>query len=438
MSDTWLRSSMLARMVVVCVLSVVLMGPALAVALLALERGQQWEKATANIRRSWADAQTIEGPVLLVPVVRTLRDGQGKESVQADTLHLLPDTLRVTGALKAEVRSRGIYEAVLYNGRVGITGSFNLTDAAREAAKDSRIVWDQATIALGLSDLRGLRDTVAADWNGQHVEGHPGVLAENEARPALVFPATGLPSTDARFSIDLNLNGSAEFRVVPVGRQTTVHLESTWPSPGFAGDFLPDRRTVSPSGFSADWRVLEVNRRFPQAWIGNAYRPSATIAVRLLVAVDAYQQTLRALKYALLFIVLTFLAFLLAELLGGEILHPVHYSLVGLALVLFYLLLLALSEHVGFRAAYLLASLSALLLVVPYVWAIVSRKTVALLLAALLAGLYGLLYVLLQLEDYALLAGSLALLVILGVVMYLTRRIDWFNLRRPPAPLAGG
>ncbi|MBC7446588.1 MAG: cell envelope integrity protein CreD, partial [Hymenobacteraceae bacterium] len=232
------------------------------------------------------------------------------------------------------------------------------------------------------------------------------------------------------FSFDLDLNGSTGLLVAPLGRTTTVHLSSGWPSPSFIGEFLPRQRKVGADGFSADWRVLNLNRNYPQRWrTGDGQRPSvdaSTFGVRLLVPVDEYQKSTRAVKYALLPLALTFLIFFFVEVLQRRRIHPVQYLLVGFALVIFYLLLIALGEYIRFNVAYLTAAVVVIGLVTAYVAGIFRRRDLTLVTAGVLTLIYGFVYIILQLEDYALLIGAFGLLLILALVMYLSRRIDWY------------
>ncbi len=227
----------------------------------------------------------------------------------------------------------------------------------------------------------------------------------------------------------VDLNGSEQIQVVPVGKVTDLSVASHWADPSFVGSFLPSRRNVTKTDFTADWRVLHLNRNFPQNWIGarEDLRGSA-FGVRLIVPIDEYQKNSRAAKYAILFIALMFLAFGMTDVLARVTFHPIHYALVTLALILFYVLLLSLSEQIGFNGAYLLAAIAVLALVVIYLYGLTQRARVSSALGGLLLVQYVFLFVLMQLEDYALLVGSLGLFVLLSVVMYLTRKIDWFTV----------
>jgi len=227
----------------------------------------------------------------------------------------------------------------------------------------------------------------------------------------------------------MKVSGSDELRFVPLGKTTNGEMKCLWGDPSFLGDFLPEKREISAGGFHASWDVLSWNRTLPPRWTGRqAGLMGQILGVKLLQVVDEYRKSSRAVKYAILFVALTFLSFFVVDVLRRSPFHPVHYTLVGLALVLFFVLLLSLSEYLAFNLSYALSSGAIVLLIALYTRAISRRWGVAAAIAAVLAGLYAFLLVLLQLEDYALLLGSLLLFVSLAVVMYLTRRIDWFAL----------
>jgi inner membrane protein len=238
-------------------------------------------------------------------------------------------------------------------------------------------------------------------------------------------PETGVYT----FAFDLDLNGSQALRFVPLGRETNVQLASTWATPSFDGAFLPDERTVTDDGFSSDWRVLHLNRNYPQQWRGTSVALNeSAFGVTLLVPVDQYQKSMRAAKYAILVIALTFLVFFFAEIRNRERVHPFQYILVGLALCLFYTLLLAASEQVAFNLAYVVAGLATIGLVTAYTRSIFASRTLSLLTGGVLLVLYGFVFVILQLQDFALLVGSIGLFVALALTMYLSRNIDWYRL----------
>ncbi|HKL14294.1 MAG TPA: cell envelope integrity protein CreD, partial [Balneolaceae bacterium] len=231
------------------------------------------------------------------------------------------------------------------------------------------------------------------------------------------------------FAFELVLNGSTGLLFSPVGEETSVQLESDWTNPSFAGSFLPAVREVNDDGFQSEWKVLHLNRNFPQQWNGaNKEVASTTFGVDLLLPVDEYQKTMRTAKYAIMFIALTFLTFFMIELLSGSVIHPVQYLLTGFALLIFYTLLLSISEYIAFGLAYLIAAAAIISLITVYSFSVLPDKRKTGIVFGVLTLLYGYLYILLQLQDYALLMGSIGLFTVLASVMYLTRQIDWFEI----------
>lgn len=434
-----IRDSVLFRLTVIGVLILALLIPLAMVRGLIAERQQRFDQVAGELAQTWGGSQTVGGPVLTVPYVWTEKNEQGGLDLHRSLYRYLPETLNIEGRVAPERRSRGIFETVIYSSDLHLSGSFRRPAAPSDIPPGSRVLWDDAYVALGISDVRGLRAKVVLDWAGNGIAMAPGGSEEKLWRSGLKAPVPGLgaaqPGALYAYRLDLGLNGSRNLSFLPFGEQTNVTLASKWASPKFVGAFLPESRRVDSNGFESSWKVASYGREYPQAWSlpeADAVAPEPNIAnsavgVDLLIPVDAYQQTERSRKYAILFLVLTFLTFFLFELFNALRLHPVQYLLVGAALCLFYLLLLSLSEQLAFGLAYLVAAVPTVLLIGGYAASILQGNVRALLLTLVLGGLYGYLYVLLQLEDYALLLGSVGLFAILAAVMYLTRRINWYG-----------
>jgi inner membrane protein len=327
------------------------------------------------------------------------------------------------------MRYRGIYEAALYEGKLTFEGEFNRPDMRPFAAESENILWQDAFVTLGVTDLKGVHDTVRLAWNGESYASTPGVRSGELVPSGMTFtPPVAAGGSALKFSLTLNLGGSTDILFVPAGETTDVVLESPWSDPSFIGGFLPVSREIADDHFKAEWKVLSLNRNFPQSWTGEQYRLSeSSFGARLFLPVDQYQKTSRTVKYAFLFIVLTFASLFLSEMMTRTILHPIQYSLIGFALVLFYLMLLSFSEHMKFDGAFAVSSISTIALVSLYTnW--IAAKRIAAVTAMVLTALYIFLYITLQLQDYALLVGTLGLTVTLAVIMYVTRRVDWFAL----------
>lgn len=429
MDESKLKNSAILRMVFIGALSVLLMLPALFVEALISERQARRNAAMAEISQSWGGPQTLTGPILTIPFKKFSSDKKGNRTFSIYYAHFLPSRLAIEGQLRPEMRYRGIYEAALYEGKLTFEGEFNRPDMRPFAAESENILWQDAFVTLGVTDLKGVHDTVRLAWNGESYASTPGVRSGELVPSGMTFtPPVAAGGSALKFSLTLNLGGSTDILFVPAGETTDVVLESPWSDPSFIGGFLPVSREIADDHFKAEWKVLSLNRNFPQSWTGEQYRLSeSSFGARLFLPVDQYQKTSRTVKYAFLFIVLTFASLFLSEMMTRTILHPIQYSLIGFALVLFYLMLLSFSEHMKFDGAFAVSSISTIALVSLYTnW--IAAKRIAAVTAMVLTALYIFLYITLQLQDYALLVGTLGLTVTLAVIMYVTRRVDWFAL----------
>jgi inner membrane protein len=297
----------------------------------------------------------------------------------------------------------------------------------------SDVLWGQAFLAVGISDLRGIQQDIPLSWNGHSLVFQPGVNGLSTL-PSGMFAAVPLGPSQrtVNYSFDLKLNGSGRLSFVPTGKTTTVHLGSAWTTPSFDGNFLPQSRQVGEKGFTADWKVFYMSRSFPQAWRGNQVEwnslEATAFGASFLYPVDAYQKVTRSAKYGALYILLTFGVFFLFEILLGLRVHSIQYILVGSAIILFYLLLLSLSDYMAFGGAYALACVGIITLITGYSRSVLCDWRKAGVIGSLMSVLYGILYVLLRSEDYALLLGSVGLFAALAAAMYVTRNVDWYEV----------
>lgn len=429
------RNSIFLRLFVIGVLILVLMIPSAMISSLISERESRKREAIGEITSKWAGAQTVGGPVVTIPYENKWKDEKGKIQTEMKFIQVLPQLLAVRGEIKPEIRYRGIYKAVLYNTKIDMEGTFSFDKVESLNVVPDNIKWGDAFAAIFIPDMRGIKEYVELKWNGQGLLLEPGVREGNFFNSGISVKVPLSREAIARnkygFSVKLDLNGSEEFSLLPLGQRTTLQLTSGWSNPSFAGAFLPEKREVGKEGFKADWKVLDLNRNYPQQWLGNAYDENISgskFGVSLFSPVDEYTKANRAIKYIFMFVGLTFLIFFLVEVFNKKKIHPMQYLLIGLALCLFYVLLLSLSEHLGFETAYLIACLAVTVLISAYVGTSLRGKALTALTTFLLAVLYGYLYVLLQNQDYALLMGSIGLFVIMAVVMYLTRKIDWYGI----------
>lgn len=437
-------------------LTVLLLAPMAHIRSLIRERQALRDGVLADVARSAGYAQTLTGPVLVVPYVRTVRTQRYDPAARAQItetheepgeLRLLPATLQVNGTLGTEERRRGIYRARVFHADATLAGRFEIPAhfGVEGAAADYR--FGTPHLALGISDIRGIGNALALTANGTRVPFLPGtgtaLLAAGVQAP-LALAASAMPQA-LDYAVALALQGTGEFHVVPVGRETQVTLKSDWPHPSFVGEFLPHARTVDAGGFSADWRTSFFATNLNEALArcqpdipaagaeGRGNDPCAefrgrTFGVAFIDPVDQYLKSERAAKYAFLFIGLTFAGFFLAEVLRRVSVHPVQYGLVGLALAMFFLLLIAFAEHIGFGSAYLVSAAACVGLVTYYVTHVLGSRAQGAGFGVALASLYGLLYGILSSEDYALLMGSLLVFGLLALVMVLTRGVSWHAL----------
>jgi inner membrane protein len=425
-------------------LTLLLMLPMMRIRGLIHERQGLRDQVLDDVARSDAGAQTVIGPILIVPYQRTVHEQVAGNADRPVTvarevqgeLRLLPAQMNLDGKLGTEERQRGIYRARVYRAETQLTGRFDLPANYGVTEDMASYHFGMPRLVLGISDIRGIGNALALRANGNDVPFAPGTgtaLFTSGVQAPLAGVTTNARSID--FEIGLTLSGSGEFNIVPVGRESQVHLESDWPHPGFIGRFLPVKRSISDAGFNADWQTSffasnmeDVLARCADATSGCEALEADHFGVSFMDPVDQYLKSERAAKYAFLFIGLTFAGFFLTEVLRRVSVHPIQYGLVGLALAMFFLLLLSLSEHVGFALAYLVAAAACVGLVSYYVRHVLGSRGQGMAFGAALASLYALLYGILSSEDYALLMGSLLVFGLLALVMVLTRRVNWSAL----------
>jgi inner membrane protein len=428
-----LRGSQLPRLLAIGGLALLLQIPIAKIAALVGERQQRRDAAVAEVSGKWGQRQTLVGPALIVPYPHGWTSSQGVLT-SAGTRHLvvLPQRLTARGRLTSETLGRGIFSIPVYGVELELSGEFARPDLGALGVDPASVVWERARLALGISDPRAIQSAAAVHWNGARSEFLPGSDELRLMPTGIHAPVDASGAERFEFRVPLSLHGSEGLYLTPFGETTVAELAADSPNPSFQGAWLPRQRAVSAQGFEASWEIPFLGRGFPQAWVATDPPEEAVASshfgVELVAPVDHYRMAERSVKYAGLFILLTFASVWLLEGLARVQLHPVQYLLLGSALCLFYLLLLSLAEHLGFPQAYALASLAVIALCGAYSRSILRRRSLALCVAAGVAGLYAYLYVLLMNEDYALLFGSLGLLAILAAVMFTTRNVDWFAL----------
>ncbi|SLY41466.1 cell envelope integrity protein CreD [Klebsiella variicola] len=410
------------------------------------ERADYRSEVVDAIEQSTSGSQKLAGPLIAIPITETLTRMETQKEVNYQrswVYYWLPESLAVTGKQTVESRRVGIYSGQVWHNALQIKASF---DPLRLAAlRKTNIVLGQPRLVVSVGDARGIGAIHAPEVNGNVLSVEPGLgISGDGAGIHMPMPALAEDNKPLEIAFSLDLNGTGEFSLVPIGRNSELQLTSNWPHPGFLGSFLPTQREVSAAGYRAHWQ---------SSWfandMGSYFKDDMEIPWSRLPAfsadvmslADQYQLTDRATKYAILLIGLTFMAFFVFESLTRHPLHPMQYLLVGLSLVLFYLVLLALSEHVGFTAAWLAASLSGAVMNGVYLQAVLRGWRNSLLFVAALLLLDGVMWFLLHSEDSALLLGTGVLVLALSVLMFLTRRVDWYALSlpkgsAPPPPAA--
>ena len=410
------------------------------------ERVDYRSEVVDAIEQSTSGSQKLAGPLIAIPITETLTRMENQKEVNYQrnwVYYWLPESLAVTGKQTVESRRVGIYSGQVWHNALQIKASF---DPLRLAAlRKTNIVLGQPRLVVSVGDARGIGAIHAPEVNGNVLSVEPGLgISGDGAGIHMPMPALAEDNKPLEIAFSLDLNGTGEFSLVPIGRNSELQLTSNWPHPGFLGSFLPTQREVSAAGYRAHWQ---------SSWfandMGSYFKDDMEIPWSRLPAfsadvmslADQYQLTDRATKYAILLIGLTFMAFFVFESLTRRPLHPMQYLLVGLSLVLFYLVLLALSEHIGFTAAWLAASLSGAVMNGIYLQAVLRGWRNSLLFVAALLLLDGVMWFLLHSEDSALLLGTGVLALALSVLMFLTRRVDWYALSLPkgtvpPTPAA--
>jgi inner membrane protein len=397
---------------------------------LVSERATLREHAYRRIADGWGGAMLVGGPMLVISTERTYRETGRSEIV------LLPAQLDIEIDVRVEPEALrvGIYEAPVHLSDVRVRGRFDIAALEGLVADESRsYLWERSRLLLPMSDVRTLRKLERATLAGTALVFEP---SSTEVLNGIVAPVSlsGAISAEEAMSFELvmTLAGSKEISMLPLGSETHVRLNANWPHPAFQGAFLPAARTITSDGFSAEWQVLKLNRGFPQLWTGGEVDRAALLSSAFGVALyqpsDVYLRTERAIKHAVLFIALTFLTFFGWEQLSKVRLHPLQYLLVGAALCTFYLVLIALSENIPFPIAYGIAATALAVLVGVYVSGAVASRRLGLIVAGALGAVYGLMYVLVVAEDYALLLGAVSLFAALASVMLITRRLDWYRI----------
>jgi inner membrane protein len=425
------------KFIIIILLILALTIPLLFTALMVSERARYAAKAKAEIGQSWGGEQTLRGPFIIVPTerertVRTRNDTR-TEKVREFAV-FLPEQLEARPVVRTELRSRGIFEVPVYRSEIGFSGHFTAPEMRKITAPGTEVLWPEAVLAVLISDVRGIKKTAEIKLGDSTVEKFRSGLGLETTSQGRQPGAIHIPIDEPRarngftYAFKLDLNGSGALHLVPAGGETRLAIQSDWPHPSFQGSFLPDTRTISDRGFEAVWNIPRLARGQSQTL--HTSRPENIMSdtrfgVSLFQPVKFYSLAERALKYALGFLAVIFFAVFVLEMQSKRPVHWIQYLFVGLALIVFYLVLIGTAEHIGFEGGYFTASAATSTLIGAYIATVTHSRAKGLQIFGIIAVIYGLLYLLLRVEDYALLIGSIAAFVMLAIVMFATRNVDW-------------
>ena len=462
--NRWLSESIMVKLASIGFLILILLIPSAWVESIIREREGRADSVVEEIASKWSGEQTVNGPLLIIPYiyryeaeVEHQREVNGKTIIEMkkemkeriERAYFLPEKLNINGSVEPEVRHRGIFEAAVYKSNIDLKATFNTPSFAGQSIADTDILWADAQIVLGIRDLRGISDNPALTVGGVSCAGEPSntlnYFSQYNGNDGNASTGNGvvvkLPwKTAADFSgevaMTLSLKGSSSLYFAPIGKTTDVSLNGPWADPSFDGKFLPADTKIDETSFSASWKVLHYNRPFSQSWFAEEKNLTGSdFGARLLIPVDQYQKSMRSSKYGVLVIMLTFVSLFMVEIMQKVRIHPFQYILIGVALIIYYTLLLSFSEQVGYNWAYLIATVATVALVGLYSTTFLKSRLLVVTFTALLTFFYGFIFVIIQLQDFSLLLGSIGLFLIIGAIMYFSRGIKWYSV--PGEALSG-
>ncbi|WP_420551345.1 cell envelope integrity protein CreD [Tenacibaculum aiptasiae] len=443
----WIRTSITARMAMVGFLILILLIPLSFIKSLINERMHRQKEVVQEINQKWGKEVLLYGPILKIPYKtyhkKSILNQQTKE-LQTEMIeeinygYFFPESLNINSTINPEEKKRGIYKTAVYKSQINITGDFNIPDFSELDIKEEDIIWNKAKLIIETSNLKGVNSLVEMKLNNNSYSFTS--KYENKNRRSNYLDLHKLESkflqkedlplkNNVSFSLEMNINGSKQIRFIPVGKETNVQIKSDWKTANFLGEYLPHNSDkITNDGFNAKWKVLDINRPFSQqSFSGIPNLKEYAFGVNFMIPVDEYQKSERSTKYGFLVIVLTFLVFFLIQTMSKISIHPFQYLMIGIALTMFYTLLISISEHSSFLKAYIIAGISVVALISLYSKSILKGIKFPVFIALSLIALYSFIFIIIQLENYALLVGSTGLFVILASVMYASRKIDWEN-----------
>ena len=412
----------------------IMMIPTVFISDLVQERQARNEAVVKEVDARWAMAQTLSGPYIYLPYKISGTDASGKPEIKINHLLIIPENKQVAGRINHELRERSIYKVLLYRASLTDQGNF-VFNLPKEVATE-QVLWSDAQICFGISDFKGIEEKLVIRFNGTDNELSPGLPASENSEKGLSAPVV-LSAADLdkplNYQMNIKIKGSEMLHFVPLSGNSHYALQSTWPNPSFDGSNLPSERSVTDDGFTAVWNFNKANLPFGTVLNDFKFDQSAlAFGVTMIEPADQYAKTNRSIKYAILIIGLTFSLFFIIELMQRKPIHPVQYVLIGLALVIFYSLLLAISEFLAFDYAYLIASVGTIMLIGLYAKSHFKSWRSSGIFSGVLTLLYGFIFVLIRLEDTALLVGSIGLFIILALTMYASKKVNWYGNTETP------
>lgn len=452
-AKNWMQTSTTFRMGIVGFLILVLLIPLTFIKELIRERKQRQTEVISEINESWGKEVQLYGPILKIPfheyTESIVTDSKTKktQTIRNKTTsyaYFFPEKLAIEGDIQGEIKTRGMYNTSVYTTNIALNGSFKSPDIPSLEIPKKDMQWDKAQFIMETSNLKGIKDPISLQIHDKSFSFESNF--ENETSKTRQYNEFGeyisqdvysietksfdakelFSDKDNNFEMSYNASGSSRFQIIPIGKETTMHLTSNWKDANFMGEYLPyNPDKITENGFDAHWKVLQMNRPFSQQFKSLPDLNDFAFGVDFFIPVDDYQQNERSAKYGYLMIALTFLLFFLIQTLSKIYIHPFQYLMIGLALVIFYTLLISISEHSDFTRAYVIAAIAVIGLITLYSKSIMKNWKFPLFIGLSLSILYGFIFVIIQLENYALLVGSIGLFIILAIVMYASRKIDW-------------
>lgn len=428
-----------AKIILVGLLTLVLLIPLQYVKSLINERAERQEDVVTEINQKWGGNVFFYGPVLKVPYKQitetTNIDPATKKAVTQqkafrEYAYFFPENLKMTAGVPTKGLNRNNYESAVFDSKMNFKGNYTTPDFTSQNIGDTNVEWEKATVLIETTNLKGITGGVTIKLNGKDYAFEP-IAAKSSRDTTVTLETKAINLRDAfaeqvAFNLDVKYKGSKAIQVVPIGKITEATMTSNWHTPSFTGNYIPESKTINDNGFTANWKISYLNRPFPQQHFGEMPDLTQyTFDTNFLIPVNEYQKNERASKYGFLVIGLTFLIFFLIQSISRISIHIFQYTMIGLALIMFYTLLISITEHSSFRLAYIIAGLSVVIMITVYSYSILKNVKFPMLIAFSLSALYSFIYVIIQLENYALLAGSIGLFLILGAVMYFSRKIDW-------------